>query len=259
MKNFKLWLETKSNPEFAALVAAIIANRYDYTPRLVIADWLDEHNDPQLAKLLRLSYDLRQDDRKYDDPEVKEKRAELKKLTDEQFYKLRAQGIQYNNYNNRIFFKDDPVGSKEKVYQLQANGILKANSNNVFTKANVNEFPDQVLKGILVLLCHKMSDDSKVTEQEDDISTSYNEFNKLVQQIRSRGYGNDVPKIWWTRLQTFIKGINSVITHDSITKEFKDDIIEEFSALRFALLYRNITNRPLFDLLYQGIALAKST
>src|SRR5437660_872780 len=42
-----------------ALLQAIHDNPGDDTPRLVLADWLDEHDQPQRAELLRLQVALR--------------------------------------------------------------------------------------------------------------------------------------------------------------------------------------------------------
>jgi uncharacterized protein (TIGR02996 family) len=39
--------------EDAALFAAALADPQDATARLALADWLDEHNDPELARALR--------------------------------------------------------------------------------------------------------------------------------------------------------------------------------------------------------------
>lgn len=47
-----------------ALLAAIRANPRDDAPRLIMADWLDEHNEPELAQRLRLGDWLAP----YDDP-----------------------------------------------------------------------------------------------------------------------------------------------------------------------------------------------
>ncbi|VTU01329.1 Repeat-companion domain protein OS=Isosphaera pallida (strain ATCC 43644 / DSM 9630 / IS1B) GN=Isop_0391 PE=4 SV=1 [Gemmataceae bacterium] len=53
-----------------ALLAAIIANPDDDTPRLVYADWLDENGQPERAEFIRLQllsgYTIEQDNRQYD-------------------------------------------------------------------------------------------------------------------------------------------------------------------------------------------------
>jgi uncharacterized protein (TIGR02996 family) len=44
--------------EYEALYAAVCASPADDTPRLVLADWLDEHNDPHRAAYIRASVEL---------------------------------------------------------------------------------------------------------------------------------------------------------------------------------------------------------
>jgi uncharacterized protein (TIGR02996 family) len=46
------------HPEWAALLRAICAEPEDDTPRLVAADWLEEHGDPDRAALIRLQVEL---------------------------------------------------------------------------------------------------------------------------------------------------------------------------------------------------------
>src|SRR5262245_6221461 len=41
-----------------AILAAIYANPDDDTPRLVFADWLDEHDQPERAEFIRVQVDL---------------------------------------------------------------------------------------------------------------------------------------------------------------------------------------------------------
>ncbi len=41
-----------------ALLAAILAHPDEDTPRLVYADWLDEHNDPDRAEFIRVQVQL---------------------------------------------------------------------------------------------------------------------------------------------------------------------------------------------------------
>lgn len=43
-----------SNPDWVGLANAMRARRGDDTPRLVAADWLDDHDEPELAELIRL-------------------------------------------------------------------------------------------------------------------------------------------------------------------------------------------------------------
>src|SRR5262245_12784273 len=43
--------------ESAALLAAIIANPGEDTPRLAYADWLDENGEPARARCIRLQYE----------------------------------------------------------------------------------------------------------------------------------------------------------------------------------------------------------
>ena len=47
-----------NGPEYAALYAAVCANPDDDTPRLVLADWLDEHDDPHRAAYIRAEVQL---------------------------------------------------------------------------------------------------------------------------------------------------------------------------------------------------------
>jgi uncharacterized protein (TIGR02996 family) len=48
----------KPEPEYDALYAAVCAAPDDDTPRLVLADWLDEHDDPHRAALIRAQIEL---------------------------------------------------------------------------------------------------------------------------------------------------------------------------------------------------------
>jgi uncharacterized protein (TIGR02996 family) len=47
-----------SSSEYEALYAAVCASPADDTPRLVLADWLDEHNDPHRAAFIRAEVEL---------------------------------------------------------------------------------------------------------------------------------------------------------------------------------------------------------
>jgi uncharacterized protein (TIGR02996 family) len=47
-----------NNPEYDALYAAVCAAPDDDTPRLVLADWLDEHDDPHRAAYMRTEVQL---------------------------------------------------------------------------------------------------------------------------------------------------------------------------------------------------------
>ena len=47
-----------NDPEYAALFAAVCAAPDDDTPRLVLADWLDEHDDPHRAAHMRAEVQL---------------------------------------------------------------------------------------------------------------------------------------------------------------------------------------------------------
>jgi uncharacterized protein (TIGR02996 family) len=49
-----------NDPEYAALYAAVCANPDDNTPRLVLADWLDEHKEPHRAAVIRAQIGLAQ-------------------------------------------------------------------------------------------------------------------------------------------------------------------------------------------------------
>jgi len=44
----------------AGFLAAIIANPDENTPRLVYADWLDEHDQPEWAEFIRVQIEMRQ-------------------------------------------------------------------------------------------------------------------------------------------------------------------------------------------------------
>src|SRR4051794_13393226 len=44
----------KANPEAVALYRAILAHPDEDTPRLVYADWLDEHGEPAHAEFIRV-------------------------------------------------------------------------------------------------------------------------------------------------------------------------------------------------------------
>ncbi len=46
------------HPEAAAFLAAIAANPDDDTPRLIFADWLDEHGEPERAEFVRCQIEL---------------------------------------------------------------------------------------------------------------------------------------------------------------------------------------------------------
>jgi uncharacterized protein (TIGR02996 family) len=46
------------HPEYAALLRAICAEPDDDTPRLVAADWLEEHGDPDRAAFIRIQVEL---------------------------------------------------------------------------------------------------------------------------------------------------------------------------------------------------------
>ncbi len=41
-----------------ALLAAVLADPGDDAPRLVYADWLDEHGEPERAEFIRVQIDL---------------------------------------------------------------------------------------------------------------------------------------------------------------------------------------------------------
>jgi uncharacterized protein (TIGR02996 family) len=41
-----------------ALLRAVVANPDDDAPRLVYADWLDEHGDPDRAEFIRIQIEL---------------------------------------------------------------------------------------------------------------------------------------------------------------------------------------------------------
>jgi uncharacterized protein (TIGR02996 family) len=51
---------SKPHPEYEALYAAVCAAPEDDTPRLVLADWLDEHDDPHRAAFIRAQIGLAQ-------------------------------------------------------------------------------------------------------------------------------------------------------------------------------------------------------
>jgi uncharacterized protein (TIGR02996 family) len=46
------------HPEYVALLRAIVADPWDDTPRLVAADWLDEHDQPHRAAFIRVQVEL---------------------------------------------------------------------------------------------------------------------------------------------------------------------------------------------------------
>lgn len=46
------------HPEFAAFVARIVVDPRDDVPRLVFADWLDEHDAPKMAEFIRLQVEI---------------------------------------------------------------------------------------------------------------------------------------------------------------------------------------------------------
>lgn len=45
-------------PEEAALYASVLASPQDNTVRLVMADWYDEHEQPERAELIRVGVEL---------------------------------------------------------------------------------------------------------------------------------------------------------------------------------------------------------
>src|SRR5215218_7287428 len=45
-------------PAFVDLLAAVLASPADDAPRLVLADWLDEHGQPDRAEFIRLQCEL---------------------------------------------------------------------------------------------------------------------------------------------------------------------------------------------------------
>ena len=47
-----------THPEEAALYASVLASPHDDTVRLVMADWYDEHEQPERAELIRVGVEL---------------------------------------------------------------------------------------------------------------------------------------------------------------------------------------------------------
>ena len=48
------WNELESNPEYRALLETILAHPADDAPRLVLSDWLEEHDFPDIAGFIRM-------------------------------------------------------------------------------------------------------------------------------------------------------------------------------------------------------------
>src|SRR5262249_22464510 len=57
------WQRSGNRDEAAALLRAIIANPDDDTPRLVYADWLQEHDDPERAEYIRVQCQIANEER----------------------------------------------------------------------------------------------------------------------------------------------------------------------------------------------------
>lgn len=49
---------THTHPDLAALLAAVCQFPHDDTPRLVLADWLDDHGQPERAEFIRVQVEL---------------------------------------------------------------------------------------------------------------------------------------------------------------------------------------------------------
>jgi uncharacterized protein (TIGR02996 family) len=47
-----------TDPDYAALLRAVLADPADDVPRLILADWLDEHREPERAEFIRVQCEL---------------------------------------------------------------------------------------------------------------------------------------------------------------------------------------------------------
>ena len=73
----------------AALLAAILAHPDEDTPRLMFADWLDEHGQPERAEFIRVQCELAQGE----SHQLRKRESELLALRREKLAALEKLGI----------------------------------------------------------------------------------------------------------------------------------------------------------------------
>jgi uncharacterized protein (TIGR02996 family) len=194
---FKLWVENTN--ELASLVASMMQNRYDYTARLVAADWLDEHDDPNLAKMIR-SADLIGRHEGGEEFNMDHQNA----MTD-----LRKKDI-YVSLGSSNIHVDKPNG--HEFYDVQGHAIIKQNNKGVPVKVNINTLSEDELKAVIFVLAGQMAIYQN-REHINEFATATHEFNILVDAYERDRIWRSPQAIWVTRLNKVLERLLEVSKH----------------------------------------------
>lgn len=163
---FRLFLEMS---DIHALFRAALDRPDDETPRLVAADWLDDHSFNNVAAIIRLGADNQRGivaGSKWG--------ICMKKAVEE----LKQYGVYVTSYNSRIHVNNES-GKEFGYFNLEPNGLTfyQLDSGKPARRVRLEHAPDAVIAGAFLLLGTKMAR-SSVTNPEalSDLQSIFYDF-----------------------------------------------------------------------------------
>jgi hypothetical protein len=214
MKNFKLFIETS---DLAALVGAVVHGDYNRTPRLIVADHLDELGNTSLSHLLRLCVRKAEGDNNIEE-------GEYSSLFNNSVDEIEALGytvpsIQYDHTDIH------PTAMENKditFYSLKPSGVYHFSYRDHGTLIPYNELPEGVLRAVLLIYAVRMWKSSKALGPENKRSRI-----SAIRELRfSHLSDGDVPtdQEELTRLLIAVRDVEAIAKEPRLDRTIKDAI-----------------------------------
>jgi len=152
MEKFSLFLESSDRDN---LLKSIFLNPFERTPKLVLADWLDENGKYNDAKLLRLVIKYQEDGDDWSDNDDRNLYVNLRERIRRSLSKsVRVQGL------GTIFYR--PPGKSEfetEQYVVSTLGLLRVDRERGREVISVEDLPGEVLDAVVYMMAGNIAGD----------------------------------------------------------------------------------------------------
>lgn len=155
MENFRLFLES----EMTSLLTGILTDRFDRTPRLIVADWLEEHGDKDFANFIRLSAKYHQEKPPHiNSPESGDVISQWVRAAKKIVSDIEKDGIKFSEKEAGVLPKSNSkVISGKNRFRLGVHHVQKLTSQRQWKNIEKSsEIPENVAKGLIFLISMRM-------------------------------------------------------------------------------------------------------